>query len=167
MEKELILFIAVSAALIFGTAIYSVADKNVVEEQRKHKLLLNWVIDKIAPANRPYDLLKASGYAWKTWGNIGAIYDITVTVIVVVIATGWWWALLWLPIYMWLWWLFHDLFTGWFILGKPLHISSDPISQYFGRAFQQSGLLLLGWKLLWLFMLTMGYLGLSFNITLW
>jgi hypothetical protein len=66
---------------------------------------------------------------------------------------------------MWLlWWTVHDVTTGWFILGKPLHISSDPISQWFGRAFQQSGVVMLAWRLFWLFMLIAGYLMLSFNI---
>ena len=150
MKQELLFFIITSGALIVGVLIDSWQDKEIMNDFHRGDCNFNTLMHK-----------------WKFWGNANKLYDITVIDLVLIIVTGWWWAIFWLPIHWWLWWMMHDLSTGWFILGKPLHISSDKISQYFGRIFQQSGLFMLGWRLLWLFLLTMGYLTLSFGITLW
>ena len=155
MNQELLFFIITSGLLIIGVLIDSWQDKCIVDDFRKWQGLAT-----------AYGWVSPSTYKWKFWGNANKLYDITVIDLTLIIVTGWWWALFWLPIHWWLWWLAHDLTTGWFILGKPLHISSDKISQFFGKAFQQSGALMLGWKLLWLFLLVMGYLKLSFNINL-
>ena len=155
MNQELLFFILTSVIVIAGTTIASWQDKLVVDEIRKYMRL------------RPDHAYPARDNKWKFWGNLYALFTISAIIIVQMVLMHWWYALLWFPIQWLLWWTAHDLTTGWFILGKPLHISSDKISQYFGRAFQQSGWLMLGWRLLWLFLLTMGYLMLSFNIGLW
>jgi hypothetical protein len=156
MNTELLFFILTAAFVIAGTTIAAWVDKLVTDELRKlrHKV----------PLNEIYGLRNDK---WKFWGNFYALFTISVVITLLIALEHWWYALLWFPIMWLLWWTVHDLTTGWFILGKPLHISSDPISQFFGRIFQQSGWLMLGWRLLWLFLLTMGYLTLSFNITLW
>ena len=155
MEKELLFFIITSVTLIIGICIDSWQDKEVNDEIRKFRRLIT------------ENLVPDGNNSWKFWGNANKLYDITVIDLILIIVTGWWWALLWLPIHWLLWWTVHDLTTGWFILKKPLHISSDPISQFFGEMAQQSGVLMLGWRLWWLFLGTMGYLTLSFNIILW
>ena len=150
MNTELLFFIITSGALIVGVLIDSWQDKEITDDLDRGDCNRNTLM-----------------YKWKFWGNANKLYDITVMDLALIIVTGWWWALFWLPIHWWLWWFTHDLSTGWFILGKPLHISSDPISQFFGRIFQQSGLLMLIWRLVWLFLLVMSYLTFSFDITLW
>ena len=157
MNTELLFFILTAAFVIAGTTIDSWQDKHVKDMIRflKSKGTLF--------AFHPIE----AELKWKTWGNIYALFTISVLITCLIALEHWWYALMWYPIMWLLWWTVHDLTTGWFILGKPLHISSDPISQFFGRIFQQSGLLMLGWRLLWLFLLVMTYLGISFNIILW
>ena len=154
MERELLFFIITSGALIAGVLIDSWQDKCVVREINKYMKL------------RTTHAYPTRDNRWKFWGNANKLYDITVMNLTLVIVTGWWWALFWLPIHWWLWWLAHDLTTGWFILGKPLHISSDKISQFFGKAFLQSGILQLGYRLFILYMALTAYFQLSFNISL-
>lgn len=147
MNTELLFFILTAAFVIAGTTIDAWHDKLVCKQ-------VNYTYADTA-------ILK---YSWKTWGNFYALFTISAVITVQIALMQWWYALLWYPIMWLLWWTVHDLTTGWFILNKPLHISSDKISQMFGRMFQQSGWLMLGWKLLWLFLLVTGYLMLRFNI---
>jgi hypothetical protein len=156
MNTELLFFILTAAFVIAGTTIDSWHDKHVQDMIRLLK------------ASRATGMINyhpiQSNLRWKFWGNFYALFTISVVITAQIALEHWWYAFAWYPIMWLLWWTVHDLTTGWFILGKPLHISSDPISQWFGAAFQQSGWLMLGWRLLWLFLLTTGYLMLSFNI---
>jgi hypothetical protein len=147
MNTELLFFILTSAFVIAGTTIDAWHDKEVIEDFRR------------MDGNPNFPM-----YKWKTWGNFYALFTISVVITLLIALEHWWCAFMWYPIMWLLWWTVHDVTTGWFILGKPLHISSDPISQWFGRAFQQSGVVMLAWRLFWLFMLIAGYLMLSFNI---
>jgi hypothetical protein len=152
MNQELLFFIITSAFVIIGTTWESWPDKLVVDEIKKFRKLIT---EEAVPDRNN---------SWKAWQNSKALGDIMFVTWVLICLEQWWYAILWIPIQMLLWWTVHDLTTGWFILGKPLHISSDPISQYFGAASLQKGWLMLGWRLWWLFLLTAGYLMLSFNI---
>jgi len=152
MNTELLFFILTAAFVIAGTTIASWQDKLVVDEIRKYMKL------------RPDHAYPTRNNSWKTWGNFYALFTSSVVITVQIALEQWWYAFMWYPIMWLLWWTIHNLTTGWFILGKPLHISSDPISQYFGATFLQNGWIMLGWRLLWLFLLTAGYLMLNFNI---
>lgn len=157
MNTELLFFIITAAFVIAGTTIDSWHDKLVVDNFRMFVKYINR--QKLAspiPDNK-----------WKFWGNLYALFTISVLITLLIALEHWWGALLWYPIHWLLWWIVHDFTTGWFILGKPLHISSDPISQFFGRMCQQWGWLYLSVRLVWLFLMVMAYLMLSFNIRLW
>lgn len=156
MEQELIFFIIISAYVIIDTILDSWHDKKVTDELQKLRFSM--------PLNKIYDLRDDS---WKMWGNINALSDITFIIVVIIILTHWMWIVFWIPIHWLLWWIMHDTFTGKFILNKWFHLSSDPISQFFGRMFQQSGGIFFAGRIFILFLLVMTYLGLSFNITLW
>jgi hypothetical protein len=158
MNTELLFFILTAAFVIAGTTIASWQDKLIVDAIH-HAF---WIGRESATISETF-----TRPAWKTWGNVYALFTISVVITCQIALEHWWYAFLWYPIMWLLWWTVHDLTTGWFILGKPLHISSDPISQFFGRIFQQSGWFMLGWRLWWLFLLTMGYLRVSFNIKFW
>jgi len=150
METEILMFTLTVIAVTLGTVIASWQDKCITDEIKKYRFRNETVImNPIKPS-----------YAWKTWGNIYALFVIFAIISVQVVLGRWTYMFMWYPIMWLLWWTVHDLTTGWFILKKPLHISSDPISQYFGAVFLQSGFLMLVWRLFWLTLLTLIYLNL-------
>ena len=152
--NELTAFIAFTAVVISLTIFDSMHDALVVSEIRKYMKL------------RPDHAYPTRDNTWKLVGNVVALGWISFFTLFNGFYFSNWYILFWLPIFYLTWWITHDFFTGWFILGKPLHISSDPISQFFGRMCQQWGWLYLGMRLIWLFLLVMAYLMLSFNIRL-
>lgn len=154
MNTELLFFILTSVFVIAGTTIAARVDKLVVDQIR---ILMKLITEEVIPDRESN---------WKTWGNFYALFSISVIIIIQIALTQWWYAFMWLPVQWLLWWIVHDFTTGWFILGKPLHISSDPISQWFGEICQQWGWLYLSVRLVWLFLMVMAYLMLSFNIRL-
>lgn len=136
---ETLVFIVCIVGVVCLTIADAWHDNLVTKELQKlrHKI----------PINEIYGLRDDS---WKFWGNFVALGWITFLCGVIILVTEKWIVLMWIPILYLTWWIVHDFFTGWFILGKPLHLSSDKITQWCARTFIQNGWIYLMVRLGWL-----------------
>lgn len=132
--KERILFIIAVAFIVLMT---------VIEARQDY-----WIITSGATAGK-----------WKLWGNAYSFGWILAGGLAVSYLRRSWTILLWIPIlWMW-WWMTHDAFIGIFLVGNPLYVGvvEGSWDQYFARIFQQSGVLYMGIRMIWTFLMITGY----------